>query len=414
MKEDILTYQHDPKQLEKLYRSNKGLFKKEFTTLFPELQGNTLADFWNERLAYESDDISWGSGRELLILVIASLFAGSIAKLPAIFNLNEEVFYPRNAGFVIFPLLTAYFGWKNNLPIGKTGFAAGAMLFGLLYINLAPFGKANDTLVLSCIHLALFLWAVLGFAFVGDKSNDQERRLGFLKYNGDLAVMTGLILIAGGLTSAITVGLFKLIGFDISKFYFTNIAVFGLAAAPLVATYLTQTNPQLVGKVSPVIAKIFSPLVAVMLTVYLVAMIYSRNNPYNNREFLLLFNALLMGVMALIFFSVAETAKTKESTAQTWVLFLLSVITIIVNGIALSAILLRISEGGFTPNRTAVLGGNVLILINLLLVTVQLFKAVSKKTGTEGVGKVIAAYLPVYFVWAIIVAFVFPLIFGFK
>jgi hypothetical protein len=179
--------------------------------------------------------------------------------------------------------------------------------------------------------------------------------------------------------TGITVGLFSLIGFHIKEFYFKNVGIFGLAAAPIVGTYLTQTNPQLVGKVSPVIAKLFSPLVLVMLVVYLIAIVYSGKNPYNDREFLLIFNALLIGVMAIIFFSVAETSKATKSYTEIWVLFLLSVVTIVVNGVALSAILFRISEWGFTPNRAAVLGGNVLILINLLLVTVQLFKVLSKK-----------------------------------
>jgi hypothetical protein len=414
MKEEILANQHDARQLEKLYRSNKGLFKSEFRQLYPELSGNTLAGFWNERLNYEGDDTNWGTSKDLLMVVLASMVAGLIAKLPAIFNINEELFYSRNVGFIVFPVLTAYFSWKNKLSIGKIAFVAGAPLAALLFINLLPHVAKSDTLTLSCIHLVLFLWAVLGFAFVGDTRSGAAARLGFLKYNGDLVVMTTLILIAGGIMSAITVGLFSLIVFNIGEFYFKNIAIFGLAAAPLVGTYLTQTNPQLVGKVSPVIAKIFSPLVFVMRVVYLIAMVYSRKNPYNSREFLLIFNALLIGVMALIFFSVAETSKSKESAPQTWVLFLLSVVTIVVNGIALSAILLRITEGGFTPNRAAVLGSNVLILINLLLVTAQLFKTVSKKGEIAGVGKAIAAYLPVYFAWAIIVTFIFPLIFGFK
>lgn len=413
MKEEILTHQHDAHQLEKLYRGNKGLFKREFSVLYPELAGNTLADFWHERLNYESEETNWGSSRDILMVVLACMFAGLIAKLPAIFHIDEEFFYSRNVGFIVFPLLTAYFAWKNKLSIGKIAFAAGATIAGLLFINLFPHVSKSDTLILSCIHLGLFLWVVLGFAFVGDAKLDHDRRLGFLKYNGDLVVMTALILLAGGIMSAITVGLFSLIGFNIDKFYFENVAIYGLACAPIVGTYLTQTNPQLVGKVSPIIAKIFSPLVLVMLVAYLVAMIYSRKNPYNNREFLLIFNALLIGVMALIFFSVAETSKAKGSM-QSWVLFLLSAVTIIVNGIALSAILLRITEGGFTPNRAAVLGSNALILINLLLVTVQLFKAATKKGEIAGVGKVIAAYLPVYFAWAVIVLFIFPLIFGFK
>jgi hypothetical protein len=210
------------------------------------------------------------------------------------------------------------------------------------------------------------------------------------------------------------VGLFQLIGFNIEKFYFEYVGIVGLAAAPIVGTYLTQTNPQLVGKVSPVIARIFSPLVLAMLLIYLVAMIYSGKDPYNDREFLLVFNALLIGVMAIIFFSVAETSKAAKNRTETGVLFLLSAVTAVVNGIALSAILFRISEWGITPNRAAVLGGNVLILINLLLVTTKLFRVLTKKADVSTVGRSIASYLPIYCAWAIIVTFIFPLIFGFK
>jgi hypothetical protein len=414
MKDEILGHLNDPGQLEKLYRANKTTFKRAFSTLYPGLKGNTLADCWNERLNYESDEINWGTGRELLFVIVASLAAGFIAKLPAVFHIDEEFFYPRNIGFIVFPLLTVYFAWKNKLSAAKIAFIVGATLAGALFINLFPIAKKSDTLILSCIHLLLFLWSVLGFAFVGEMRNDGEKRLRFLKYNGDLVVMTTLILIAGAIMTGITLGLFSLIGFDIKEFYFKNVVIVGLAAAPIVGTCLTEANPQLVGKVSPVIAKIFSPLVIVMLVIYLIAIVYSGKNPYNNREFLLVFNALLIGVMAIIFFSVAEASKATKSYTETWILFLLSVLTIVVNGVALSAILFRISEWGLTPNRAAILGGNVLILINLLMVTTQLFRVLSKKADITGVGKTIAFYLPIYFIWTIIVTFIFPLIFGFK
>ena len=414
MKDEIRSLLNNPGQLERLYRSNKPQFKREFNALYPELKGNSLADFWNERLNYESDEINWGSGRELVFVIIAALVAGVVAKLPDLLAIDEEFFYTRNVGFILLPALMAYFAWKNKLSIGKVAFIVGATLAGLIFINLLPDDKKSDTLILSCIHLVLFLWCILGFAFVGEIKNNNEKRLRFLKFNGDLVVMTTLIVIAAGIMSGITIGLFSLIGFKIKEFYFENVVVFGLPAAPIVATYLTQTNPQLVGKVSPVIAKIFSPLVLVMLVAYLVAMIYSGKDPYNDREFLVIFNVLLVGVMAIIFFSVAETSKTTKTKAETWILLLLSVVTVIVNGIALSAILFRISEWGITPNRVAVLGGNVLILINLLLVTTKLFKVLSKKRDITEVGKVISSYLPVYAVWVTIVTFLFPFLFGFK
>jgi hypothetical protein len=414
MKDEILACINNPGQLEILYRRNKGTFKRDFGLIYPDLKGNAIADCWNERLNFESNEINWGTGRELLFVIFASLVAGIIAKLPAILQLDKEFFYSRNIGFIVFPMLTAFFAWKNNLSAGKIYFIAGTTLAGLIFINLLPDNKNSDTLVLSGIYLLLFLWSILGYAFVNDQRNNVEKRLGFLSYNGDLIVMTTLIVIAGGILSGVTIGLFSLIGFKIEKFYTENIIVFALPAAPILGTYLTRTNPQLVGKVSPVIAKIFSPLVLVMLVIYLIAIIYSGKDPYNDREFLMIFNALLIGVMAIIFFSVAESSKKETNQVEIWILFLLSAVTIIVGGIALSAILYRIFTLGITPNRAAVLGSNLLIFINLLLVTAQLFKVVTKKSDITGVGKVISFYLPVYCAWTIIVTFIFPLIFGFK
>src|SRR2546423_358555 len=197
MKNEILSHLNNPRQLEKLYRSNKVHFKREFSALYPQLNGNSLADFWNERLNYESEEISWDSRRELLLVIIASLLAGVIAKLPAFLNINEEFFYTRNVGFIIFPVLSAYFAWKNKLSTGKIAFIVGATVAAIIFINFLPDVKKSDTLNLSCLHLILFLWSILGFAFVGEVQNNDEKRLGFLKYNGDLVVITTLIVIAG-------------------------------------------------------------------------------------------------------------------------------------------------------------------------------------------------------------------------
>ena len=414
MKAEILANLNHPKQLEKLYREDKQTFKKAFNGLYSEMQNSVVADYWNARLNYENEATTWETSKDLVFVLIASLVAGVIAKLPALISLDEESFYSRNIGFIIFPVLSAYFAWKNKLSTSKIAFIVGATLVGLIFINSLPDANKSDILLLACVHLLLFLWCLLGFAFVGEQRNNHEQRLSFLKYNGDLIVMTTLILIAGAIMTGLTIGLFSLIGFNIETFYGDYVVVFALPAAPIVGTYLTQTNPQLVGKVSPVIAKIFSPLVLVMLVIYLAAIVYSGKDPYNDREFLLIFNALLIGVMAIIFFSVAESANTTKNQAGTLIILLLAMGTIIVNGIALSAILFRISEWGITPNRAAVLGGNILILINLLLVTVKLFRVLTRKDDILEVGKPIASFLPVYCLWTVVVTFLFPFLFGFK
>jgi hypothetical protein len=145
--------------------------------------------------------------------------------------------------------------------------------------------------------------------------------------------------------------------------------------------------------------------------VYLTAVIYTGKYPYNDRNLLLVFNVLLIGVMALILFSVAEAGKNNKGLFTLYILFGLSILTIIINSIALSAISFRILQYGMTPNRIAVLGGNILIFI---MVSYKLFKTVRGKAEIEAVETSIALFLPVYSIWTAIIMFILPFIFNYK
>ncbi len=414
MKEEIISNIENPKELERLYRENKIGFEKEFNLVYPEISDKAMAKFWHERLNFGGGEISWGSRNELLFVVVASFIAGLVAKIPEFISIKEDIFYPRNISFIVFPFLAAYFAWKQKLKSPKLIVIPIIFIVSAIYINLLPNNLKSDTLILACIHLPLFLWATLGFTFVGGMLNNYGRRIEFLRYNGDLVVMAAVMVIAGGLLTGITLGLFELIGLKIHEFYFKYVVVWGAASIPIIGTYLVQTNPQLVNKVSPIIARIFTPLVLVTLVVYLLAVIYTGKNPYNDREFLLLFNFMLIGVMAIILFSITASSKTSGNKLAMVLLLCLSIVTIVVNSVALSAILFRISEWGITPNRLAVMGGNVLILINLLIVTYRLYNVVTNKSGIVEVENAIAMFLPFYTLWTIIVAFAFPLLFWFS
>lgn len=413
MRNEILSQLQDPKGLEKLYRSNKSEFKQTFHSILPEIKDEKLAAFWQERLSYESESISWGSKNELLWVVSGIFLAGLLAKIPTFFSIDEEFFYPRNISFIILPLITAFFAWKNKLPNNTKAILAGITVLAIVYINALP-GIETDTLILACIHLPLILWGLLGVAYSGTELRNSERRLSYLRFNGEAAVMSVLLGIAGLLLSGITFGLFDLIGIKIEEFFANYFVVFGLPAIPILGVYLSYSNPQLVNKVSPLIAKIFSPLVLVMLVIYLGAIVFTGKDPYNDRDFLLIFNLLLIGVMALIFFSIAENSTKERQPFGIWILFLLSLVTILVNAVALSAIIFRISEWGITPNRLAVLGSNVLMLFHLLIVAKSLYQSALGKLPVSGVGKSIVRYLPAYLFWASVVVFLFPVIFGFN
>lgn len=415
MKKMIQDHIADPSMLEQLYRSNRTEFKKAFNSLYSTLPEDPIAQCWYQRLREEGGAISWGKKNELVFIIVAALVATLIAKIPAIFNVNEEFFYPRNISFIVFPTLMAYFIWMKRLPLRTIGIVAVLLAVAAVYINLLPENKHSDTFILACIHLPLFAWALTGFVYTGGSLRDWSERPEYLRLNGDLIVMGSLISSVVMALTGITIGLFSLIGLHIEDFYTKWILIAELCASPLVATYVVKANPQLVNKVSPIIARIFSPLVLITLVAYLVGIAVAQKDPFNDRDFLLLFNALLIGVLAIIFFSVIEMHRSAANQLSLLIILLLSGVTIIVNAIALSAILFRISSWGITPNRLAVLGGNVLFFTNLIMIARQLYLQYRGKAPLHnGVERSIAIFLPVYAAWAMVVLFLFPLIFGFR
>ena len=414
MKDDIINNINNPAGLEKLYRKNKTAFKKEFEQVYLINKEVVSLQYWNERLNFQNDKIAVGSKNEILFIIIIAIIAGLMVNIPNLTGIDKESFFMRNISFIVFPLLSSYFIWKQKTTYKKWMLPFLMVIIAAVYINLLPNINTSNSIILAFIHVPFFLWSVLGYSFLGNNVNNSNRRIQYLRYNGDLVVISTIILLSTLLFSALTMQLFELIGIKIEQLYTQYILIWGLAAIPFLGTYLIQNNVQLINKVSPVIAKIFTPLVFLNLFIYLIAIIVTKKYPYQDRNLLLVFNALLIGVMALILFSVAEAGKGANHKISILVLFGLSVLTIIVNCIALSAISFRIIEWGVSPNRVAVLGGNILIFINLLLVSYRLFLSAFKNAEVEDVEKSIAQFLPIYGIWAGLVTFLFPLIFNFN
>lgn len=417
MKEKILAHLDDATQLESLYRSNKTAFRTSFYEIYAEIADRPLAAFWHQRLSYRGHSAAPALQKnDLLFLVATALVTAFLVKLPVLFGLNEDQYYPRNISFILFTSLLVYFARKRQIAIMVSGAVATLLLVGAFFINWLPSTTDSSTFILSCIHLPLFFWAVLGFVYTGAPGLFRwEKRPDFLRYNGDLIILVSIMTSAVMAISGITMGLFSLIGIEIGEFYFQWILVIELSACPLVATYILDNNPQLVSRVSPIIARIFSPIVLITLIGYLIGMAWASKDPFNDREFLLLFNLLLIGVLAIVFFSLVELPRSASGRGALLITLLLSVVTIVVNAIALSAILYRISSWGFTPNRLAVLGANVLFFVHLVLIAVQLVRQFrSKEVSFASIEKTISVFLPLYAGWALFVAVVVPLIFRFS
>lgn len=414
MKETILQNIDQPEQLEKLYRKDHSAFIKSFNQVYPDYKDHQNIQFWNLRLNYKEDKISLGANKELWVVVILAIVAGLFANISNLPKVNQELFFLRNTSFVILPFMTFYFLWKQQVAVYKITIIVSVIATLAFYINMLPNAPQSSSLNLVYIHMPMLLWSLLGYAYLGKQFNDNNKRVNFLKYNGDFLIMTGLIVLACMVFNVLTFGLFDLIGFKIAQFYMQYIAIWAIGAIPLFATYLIQNNPNLINKISPLIAKIFTPLVFINLFIYLTTIIITGKYPFNDRNLLLLYNLLLVIVLALIFFSIAEKREDETNKWSYFILLGLSLVTIAINVIALSAILFRISQWGISPNRMAVLGGNILIFIHLLLVSWSLLKVIRDKATSQSIKNTIAKYLPVYAVWTFIVVALFPLLFQWK
>ncbi len=413
MENEIKTNINNPKQLEKMYRENKAIFITSFNAVFQELRDEPAAQAWNERLNYKDESVFWGSKNEILFIVVAAFIGGLIAKIPSFLGLEYDVYMSKNIGFVVFPILTMYFIWKQQLAVHKFILPFILYIGSAIFVNSLPYNENSSTFILTLMHLPIFLWAILGYTFIGGDLKNNHKTIAFLKYNGNFVIMTGLIFISGMFFTGITIALFELLKIDIKDFYFEQIAVWGLAAMPILSTFLIQNNPELVNKISPTIARIFTPIIFVTLLVFLSTLIYTGVNIYNDRNFLLLFNILLIAVMSIILFSLTEVTNNASSKINLIILLGLALLTIIANAIALSAISFRLSEFGLSPNRLAVLGANLLMFAHLLLVSYGMIKHLNGKATLQNVEATIASFIPVYAIWAAFISFVLPFIFQF-
>jgi hypothetical protein len=415
MKEEIKENINNPEKLERLYHEDRNSFKSAFEEIFPEIENSEMARFWKTRLDFDKtpEKTKKLPGSDILTMVVICLFAGFLIKIPDLLNLNLATFffYQKNAGIIVFLALTIFAIWTGRIfEQKKLLIIAIAFLIPVIYINLLPSVKNSDSINLAYIHLPLLMWGIYAFVFIDFDLKDKRKITDYIRYNGDLAIQLALIAIAGG----ITIGLFKAIGINIEKFYMNNVVVIGLVSAPVVATFIIKNYNTLTNKLAPLIASIFSPLVLLTLMIYLIAMAFSGKDPYNDRNFLLIFNVMLAGVMGIIVFSVSETSINGRQKFNEIVLFILSIITLIIDLVALSAIFYRMNQYGISPNRLAILGSNILIFGNLFLIMIDLYKICFKRSEIQKVELTISKYIPVYLFWTMIVVFGFPLIFGMK
>lgn len=235
----------------------------------------------------------------------------------------------------------------------------------------------------------------------------------FIRFTGELFIYYVLIALGGGVLMALSTGIFEAIGIKIEPYLQNWILPCGAVGATVIATWLVEAKQSVIENMAPVLTRIFAPLFALLLVAFIVTMVWTGRGFDVKREVLILFDLLLVVVFGLLLYSASARDAAAPPGAMDWIQVTLVGTALVVDALALWAIGSRIFEFGFTPNRMAALGENIVLLVNLGGSAFLYARFLRSGAGFSRLLRWQTFYLYIFAAWAGIVAFLFPLLFGF-
>ena len=407
----------NPTELEALYHEDSALFAHNLKIALELHPQSQILKYWQVRLDYQDHKRQAKAERndqQLGLLLLLALTAFLLLRIPLFFGLDPEWLLPRFLPWIVFAALIAYNGVVHAVPRVTLITVTGSMMLLAIVVGLFPDMDSSDTVTMALLHMPVLLWCLLGVMVTAGNWRDSYANIDFLQYCGELFILTVLILLGGAVLSGVTMGLFSLLGLQIEEWYMTNVGLAGGVSAPLVAGFIYDSVLRRRSHFANLIARLFAPLFLVMVVVYLITMALARLSPYSDRNFLILFNALLLLVLGMTIYCIGGRREGKESPLMDVVNFSLLTVTLAVNLVALSAIVFRLSSFGFTPNRIVVTGANLLIFAHLAQLLWAYLRLLRKSASGIELQKAVTGFLPVYGLWAAVVILLIPLLYSFQ
>lgn len=361
--------------------------------------------------------------------IMASFAVGAALafKLPVLFGINpfdsgtadssgtdiDGAFYLRNTALLVLPFLIGFFAWKRSLPRRVVVTLAVPFLAAAVLINALPFDTGGDTEILASVHLPIILWLVAGVAYLGGAWRSDAPRMDFVRFTGEWFIYYALIAFGGGVLSALTIGIFDAIEIDVVPVVGEWVLPCGAVGAIVVVAWLVEAKQSVIENMAPVLTSVFTPLFALMLVAAVLGMAFTGNFVDADRDVLILFDLLLVVVLGLVLYSISARDSNAAPTLMDGAQLVLIVSALVIDLFALTAMLGRIIDFGFTPNRAAGLGLNIVLLANLTWSAWLLTAFLRHKRPFAHLERWQTAYIPVFGAWAAIVVIVFPPLFAF-
>ena len=350
---------------------------------------------------------------EALVFALAAAVTIQVARLAADFRDEEPTWLMRNIGLFVLPFLAGYFARRRRLDIRRWLLTAAPFVLVALVVNLYPYPAGSGTEILVALHLPVALWFVVAYPYMGGTIRSHERRMDFVRFTGEWAIYYVLIALGGGVLVLLTTLILGPIGPDLPEQVVAWVLPSGAAGAVIVAGWLVESKQRVVENMAPVLTMLFTPLFAVMLSVAAITYVVSGVAAAFDRELLGVFDALLVVVLGLVLYAMSARDPAQPPGLMDRVQLLTVASALVLDGMVLGAMLARIGDLGFTPNRVAALGLNMVLLVNLAGAAWLSTRFLTRRVAFHRLERWQTCYLPVFALWAATVVVVLPPLFAF-
>ena len=350
---------------------------------------------------------------ETLVFAVAAAIVVQFARLAADAPGEEPTWLVRNAGLFVLPFLAGYFAHRRRLDARGWALTAAPFVLAALLINLYPYDEDSATEILVALHLPVVLWFAVAIPYMGGTSRSHERRMDFVRFTGEWFIYYVLIALGGGVLMGLTAAVMEPAGVDVERIA-EWVLPSGAAGAVIVAAWLVESKQRVVENMAPVLTMLFTPLFAVMLAGAAVVYAVTGLGGAFDRDLVSVLDALLVVVLALVLYGMSAR---EPSTSPGWMdgIQLVAVVSaLVLDVMVVGAMVARIGELGFTPNRTAALGLNLVLLVNLAGAAWLSARFLLRRSSLHRLERWQTTYLPVFALWAATVVVVLPPLFGFS
>src|SRR5215207_5788121 len=321
---------------------------------------------WKQLLGADDEPARASNGWLTPFLFAAgAAIAIQVARLAADFPDEEPNWLARNATLFVLPFLAAYFAYQRQLDARRWALAAVPFALAALVVNVYPWDAESDTEALAIIHLPVVLWFAVAYPYTGCRIRSHERRMDFVRFTGEWFIYYVLIALGGGVLMGLTAAILEPAGIDVERVAAWVIPS-GAAGAVVVAASLVESKQRVVENMAPVLTMLFTPLFAVMLAASVVVYAATGLGEAFDRDLLSVFDALLVVVFALVLYGMSAREPSASAGWMDRIQLVAVVGALVLDVMVLGAMLARIGDLGFSPNRTAALGLNLVLLVNLV------------------------------------------------